>query len=658
MGRRMGARDAVGIAAAIVGLLAAGVAAAGAIIAVKFARRVVTPTAARDEDVRIAAVDLASGEVVLAASDESRMRGRYGFWFDHESGHARLGDVIGEDPRIVRRRIDGVDFGRFDRAARGRMNGWYHLGPWELGHDYENVVVETTLGPAPAWVVPAEGGSDRWVVQVHGRGAKRQEGLRAVEPALGRRLEHAAHVVPQRRRGARERGSPLRARRHGVGRRRRRDAVRGSSAAQRRIVLMGWSMGGAIVLQAVLRSAEVRERLVGVVLDSPGDRLGRHPAIPGRGARLPARARRRRVAAARRPVERWPHRPRSTDRRRRPRPGRARRRVRRADAAHAQRRRRLRADRRLTTARRAHGPTSSTFEVFEGARHTKLWNHDPERWTRPRARLARAERGRSRTARRARPRSSADRGRARGSGGDALAQLPLRAREHAPSCRAPAAARPPRRGRATAGSRRARRAPRRPSARRGPARGSTRSRGSSATRRVPSRAGARRRRSTSTKMNTGDWHSSTCSRRSGWSRVALGQLGQLVRELEQQLQAIAHAEREEVVAGLGESGGQGRGVHRFHSPTDGARHGPPDAERQRAGTSPRSAPVTIGHAHGAAPLGPRAVVVAHVLEAEQVREHEPGVARTLADAAVGDHVVAVLRGRPRRGRSRRARRAT
>jgi alpha-beta hydrolase superfamily lysophospholipase len=21
------------------------------------------------------------------------------------------------------------------------------------------------------------------------------------------------------------------------------------------------------------------------------------------------------------------------------------------------------------------------FEVFEGARHTKLWNHDPERWT-------------------------------------------------------------------------------------------------------------------------------------------------------------------------------------------------------------------------------------------------------------------------------------
>jgi fermentation-respiration switch protein FrsA (DUF1100 family) len=34
--------------------------------------------------------------------------------------------------------------------------------------------------------------------------------------------------------------------------------------------------------------------------------------------------------------------------------------------------------RRLAEAR----PDLVEFEVFEGARHTKLWNHDPERWTR------------------------------------------------------------------------------------------------------------------------------------------------------------------------------------------------------------------------------------------------------------------------------------
>src|SRR5262245_29364046 len=37
-----------------------------------------------------------------------------------------------------------------------------------------------------------------------------------------------------------------------------------------------------------------------------------------------------------------------------------------------------------------------------------------------------------------------------------------------------------------------------------------------------------------------------------------------------------------------------------------------------------------------APFGPGAVIILDVLEAEQVLEHEPGVARALADAAVGD----------------------
>src|SRR5690606_23298542 len=48
------------------------------------------------------------------------------------------------------------------------------------------------------------------------------------------------------------------------------------------------------------------------------------------------------------------------------------------------------------------------------------------------------------------------------------------------------------------------------------------------------------------------------------------------------------------------------------------------------------------HAHGAAPLRPRAVVVPDVLEAEEVLQHEPRVAGALTDAAVGDDGVAVL----------------
>src|SRR5947209_2393926 len=38
-----------------------------------------------------------------------------------------------------------------------------------------------------------------------------------------------------------------------------------------------------------------------------------------------------------------------------------------------------------------------------------------------------------------------------------------------------------------------------------------------------------------------------------------------------------------------------------------------------------------------APLGPRAVVVLHVAEPEEILQHEPRVARALADAAIRDH---------------------
>src|SRR6185437_11085119 len=47
------------------------------------------------------------------------------------------------------------------------------------------------------------------------------------------------------------------------------------------------------------------------------------------------------------------------------------------------------------------------------------------------------------------------------------------------------------------------------------------------------------------------------------------------------------------------------------------------------------------HVDQVAPLGPRAVVVLHVVLAEQLVQHEPRVRRALADAAVGDDVVAV-----------------
>ena len=89
MGRRTGTVGTLGVAAVAVGMLTAAVAAAAAVITVAYARRVVIPPTTRPDEERIVGVDLAAGEVVLAASDETRMRGRYGLWFEHDSGYAR-----------------------------------------------------------------------------------------------------------------------------------------------------------------------------------------------------------------------------------------------------------------------------------------------------------------------------------------------------------------------------------------------------------------------------------------------------------------------------------------------------------------------------------------------------------------------------------------
>ena len=379
MRRKRGARDAIGIAAAAVGLIAVTMGAATAAAAVFFARKVVTPPEKREEDVRITRVDLAAGEITLLGSDETRMRGRYGLWFDHDAGHARLGDVIEDGEREVRRGIESVDFGRLDRATRGRINGWYHLGPWELEMPYENVVVETELGPAPAWLIRSADDSPRWVIQVHGRGVKRPEGLRAVPPAYDAGWNSL--LISYRNDGDAPESED---RRYGLGGTEWADVVAATRFAvehgAEEIVLMGWSMGGAISLQAVLRSDEVRERLVGVILDSPaidwadilrfqGQLNNLPPEFGDLVVRLlggPLGSGLTGIAA---PIDVEELDP-----------------IARADEFDVPMLLMHSVDdgfvpidgsRRFAAAR----PDLIEFEQFEGARHTKMWNAEPERWT-------------------------------------------------------------------------------------------------------------------------------------------------------------------------------------------------------------------------------------------------------------------------------------
>lgn len=275
--------------AAIAGAVTAGsILAAGALSTVGaasyFARRVLTPDRQRPDDTQILAVDADS--VTLGVSPDTLAPGRYGLWLDGERGHARLGEVLDLDEGSgrVRRELLGVDFGHL-ASGFGRWNQYYFASPPDrsLGLRTEYVDVLTELGTMPAWVVPAPAQSDRWAILVHGRGARRQEGLRAVRPL------HDAGInvmVPSYRNDLGARSGPDG--RYNLGLSEWRDiedaGLHTLQRGARELLLVGWSMGGAIVLQTLSRS-RLADRVTQVVLNAPvidwGDVIAHHARANG-----------------------------------------------------------------------------------------------------------------------------------------------------------------------------------------------------------------------------------------------------------------------------------------------------------------------------------------------------------------------------------------
>jgi len=280
---------AVARSAVVGGAVGLAASAAASALATHFARRVVTPERVRPDDVHVLAVE--ADRVVLAADDLSTAPGRYGLWTDGGAVHSRLGDVVGvEVPvrrggrRAVVRRLLGTDAGVL-RPGPGRLSGWFHAGDpgSALGLPFDDVVVGSPVGELPAWLVhPAPGSGEQdddgaaarsgeqgrvWAVLVHGRGGTREECLRAL-PLLHRLGVPA--LVPSYRNDPDAPGSP--SGRYGLGDTEWVDVeaavLHALDAGARDVVLLGWSMGGAIVLSHLSRSWTA-DRVRAVVLDGP-----------------------------------------------------------------------------------------------------------------------------------------------------------------------------------------------------------------------------------------------------------------------------------------------------------------------------------------------------------------------------------------------------
>jgi dipeptidyl aminopeptidase/acylaminoacyl peptidase len=168
----------------------------------------------------------------------------------------------------VRRELLGLDHGRL-APGFARWNQYYFGSAPDrsLGLPTRHVEILTELGPTPAWVVEAEFPTTRWAILVHGRGARREECLRAVRPLRESGLNV---LIPSYRNDI---GAPRGPDgRYNLGLSEWRDiedaALYAVQEGARELVLVGWSMGGAIVLQTLDRSW-LTGHVSHVVLDAP-----------------------------------------------------------------------------------------------------------------------------------------------------------------------------------------------------------------------------------------------------------------------------------------------------------------------------------------------------------------------------------------------------
>lgn len=168
-----------------------------------------------------------------------------------------------EDDRVVRH--VRAERGELGTGLRVQMDREVFADPAARGASFRETTFPTELGPAPAWQV--EGSGPDWAVMIHGRGADRREPLRALRAFVARGMP--ALVIAYR-------GDPEAPRipdglaRLGAAEWRDVDAAIAYAlvCGARRVVLVGFSLGGGMALSAA-RWSRRRHAVAAVVLEAP-----------------------------------------------------------------------------------------------------------------------------------------------------------------------------------------------------------------------------------------------------------------------------------------------------------------------------------------------------------------------------------------------------
>jgi alpha-beta hydrolase superfamily lysophospholipase len=204
------------------------------------------------------------GRIRLRRSQATERPGLYGLVW--QSGHAVVGSILGEDADAVTRRLGDVRGYLEPGTEAGFDSSVYSGNPHQArGLPYRSVDIPDELGPMPAWLIPATGKT--WAIVVHGINDNRQVGLR-IAPTLHRaglpqllisyRDDLGAPASPDgnHHQGETEWHDVAAAVRYAI------------DHGANRVVLAGYSMGGALVTQ-LMEHSPLSAKVTALILDAP-----------------------------------------------------------------------------------------------------------------------------------------------------------------------------------------------------------------------------------------------------------------------------------------------------------------------------------------------------------------------------------------------------
>lgn len=207
---------------------------------------------------------LPPGKIVLERGEDTERPGVYGL--DWEGGHAIIGAIVGEDDETVTRRLREAHGYLVPEMEVGVEANVFSGDPGQaFGIPFADVDIEGELGPMPAWSIP--GRADTWAIVVHGINSTPQVGLRMV-PALHRARLPMLLITYREDLGVPPSPDGF----HHMGLTEWRDLQAAARYAldhgARRLLLAGYSMGGALVSQ-FMQHSPLAPRVRGLVLDAP-----------------------------------------------------------------------------------------------------------------------------------------------------------------------------------------------------------------------------------------------------------------------------------------------------------------------------------------------------------------------------------------------------